>query len=92
MGANAKLFSILDDFALNEIHIYLCRRYHNFESACLIAGCAFGVFTMLSTALNTAMVTSRLALLPLLTAVLLRKRRVKLDAEITNPLHPRTVP
>ena len=66
------LFSLLAGFIVRSIDIYAFRHGHSDESACLVAGCAFGVFTMLSTALNTAMITGGLALLPLASLLLSR--------------------
>lgn len=91
--AGVASFSILAGFIVRSIDIYAFRRGHSDESACLVAGCAFGIFTMLSTALNTAMVTGGLALLPVLSALLcgrlLHRRRFGVRAA---PLHQSSIP
>lgn len=57
------------------IDLYSLRNGRTEEWACLIAGCSLGIFTMLSTAFSTALVTGGLALIPLLSWLFLRRRR-----------------
>lgn len=72
------LFSVIAGFTVRSIDIYAFRDGHSDEAACLVAGCSFGVFTMLSTALNTAMVTGGLALLPIISMLLVRRRKSRI--------------
>lgn len=71
-------FSVIAGFTVRSIDIYAFRDGHSDEAACLVAGCSFGVFTMLSTALNTAMVTGGLALLPIISMLLVRRRKSRM--------------
>lgn len=68
------IFSILSGFIVRAIDLYAFRDGNSVESACLIAGCSFSVFTMLSTSLTTAMITGGLALLPILSALFPKQR------------------
>ena len=91
--AGVAVFSIIAGFTIRSIDIYAFRRGHSDESACLVAGCVFGIFTMLSTALNTAMVTGGLALLPLLSVLLCRRRRRHRHIELpAASLHRSAIP
>lgn len=91
--AGVAVFSVIAGFTVRSIDVYAFRRGHSDESACLVAGCAFGIFTMLSTALNTAMVTGGLALLPLLSVLLSRRRRRRRRIELPAPsFHRGAVP
>ncbi|WP_295640761.1 hypothetical protein [uncultured Methylibium sp.] len=54
-------------------------------SACLIAGCSFGVFTALSTALPTAFLTGGLAILPLLMMATTRRPRISARTSLDAP-------
>lgn len=87
------VFSIIAGVTVRSIDIYAFRRGHSDESACLVAGCAFGIFTMLSTALNTAMVTGGLALLPLLSVALSRSKHLRKRNELPpSSSHPSAAP
>ena len=57
------------------IDIYAERNGKTDEWACLVAGCAFGILTLLSTAFTTALITGGLALIPF-ASLLFRKKRV----------------
>ena len=58
-------------FLVRMIDIYSLRRGFTDEWACLIASCAFGVFTMLSTAFSTALITGGLLLIPVISMTLI---------------------
>ena len=78
------IFSLLSGFIVRAIDLYAFRHGHSVESACLVAGCSFGVFTMLSTSLTTALITGGLVLLPLLSALFPKQR----TSRIPNRLAP----
>lgn len=44
------------------------------QTACLVAGCAFGIFTVLSISFTTGLVTGGLATVPLTSALFIRRR------------------
>ena len=60
---------------VRSIDLYSLRKGFTDESACLVAGCAFGVVTMLSTALSTALVTGGLILIPMASWLFARRSR-----------------
>lgn len=59
------------------IDLYSRRNGYTDQSACLIAGCSFGIFTILSTSLTTGLVTGGLALVPLLSTFFVRRRSAR---------------
>lgn len=69
-------FSLMAGAIARVIDIYAMRHGESDASACLIAGCTFGVVTAASTALTTALITGGLALLPLLSLFFAQRRRV----------------
>lgn len=77
------MFSLLAGAIARSIDIYALRRGESDGSACLIAGCSFGVFTAASTALTTALITGGLALLPLLSMV--TTRRIQMRSQTPPP-------
>jgi hypothetical protein len=70
------LFALIAGFTVRAIDLYAFRHGESDESACLVAGCAYGVFTMLATSLTTALVTGGLATLPLISALFVRQRSI----------------
>ena len=68
--AGVLAFSILAGAIARSIDLYAFRNGESEEAACLVAGCSFGVFTLMSTSLTTAMVTGGLLLLPVLSFVI----------------------
>jgi hypothetical protein len=69
-------FSFVAGFCVRFIDLYGRRRGHTDMYACLVAGCAFGIFTILSTAFTTGLVTGGLALIPLISTLFVRSRDV----------------
>jgi len=55
------------------IDYYSFRNRYTDEWACIMAGCSFGVFTMLCTAMTTAMVTGGLLLIPFVSFLFTRR-------------------
>lgn len=68
------LFSFLAGALIRSIDLYAFAHGESDLSACIVAGAVFGIFTMLSTALNTAMITGGLLLLPVVAATVRVKR------------------
>lgn len=66
--------SVFAGFFVRIIDMYSHRAGRSDLSACLTAGGAFGVFTSLSTAFTTALVTGGLATLPIISAWFLTRR------------------
>ena len=81
-------FSMLAGFWVRAIDLYAFRNGFTDETACIIAGCAFGVFTMLSTALNTALITGGLAFIPFLSMYFTRRRKSNLVPTMSTELLP----
>jgi len=59
-------FSFLAGFLLFSYDRFAFRNGYTDEAACLVAGGAYGIVTLMSTALNTALITGGLVLLPIL--------------------------
>lgn len=78
-------FSLLAGAMMRFIDSYAFRHGDSDESACLVAGGAYGIFTMLSTSLTTAMLTGGLILLPVLAFFLLRKLRRAHRPTVADP-------
>ena len=55
------------------VDFYSLRNGFTHEWACLLVGCAFSVFTMLSTAFSTALVTGGLLLIPFVSSLFVRR-------------------
>lgn len=68
--------SFLVGLILRFIDLYAFRRGRSDEWACMIAGCAFGIFTLLSTAFSTSLVTGGLLLIPFASVLFVRRRGV----------------
>jgi hypothetical protein len=66
--------SFLAGFMLRTIDLYAFRRGRSDEWASINAACAFGVFTMLSTAFSTSLITGGLLLIPFTSAFFIRRR------------------
>ena len=66
------VFSMVAGILMQSIDGYTFRNGETDESACLVAGGAYGIFTMLSTSLTTAMLTGGLLLLPVLANLLVK--------------------
>lgn len=73
-------------FLVRTIDLYGQRNGHTDRSACLTAGCSFGIFTILSTSFTTGLVTGGLAIIPLLSAVFAGRPR----AASTRGIAPRS--
>lgn len=75
---------------LRLIDLYAFRRGRSDEWACMSAACAFGVFTMLSTAFSTSLVTGGLLLVPFASALFVRRRGFPRasNKEIPTPYSP----
>lgn len=67
--------STLAGFWTKAIDLYALRHGHTDEAACIVAGCAFGIFTMLSTAFPTALISGGLATIPLVSMLFVRRHR-----------------
>lgn len=67
--------STVAGFWTRAIDLYAFRHGRTDESVCIVAGCAFGVFTMLSTSFPTALITGGLATIPLVSTFFIRRRR-----------------
>ena len=70
-GVAVTSFSV--GLTLRFIDLYAFRRGRSDEWACVIAACTFGVFTMLSTAFSTSLVTGGLLIIPFVSALLVRR-------------------
>ena len=68
--AGVVFFSFLVGGLVRAIDIYASRNGHNDEWACVMAGCTYGLFTLLSTAATTALITGGLATIPMLSWML----------------------
>ncbi len=71
-------FSFMAGFIIRAYDRYAFRKGNTDEAACLVAGGAYGIFTLLATALNTALVTGGLLIIPVLAYALIKappKRR-----------------
>jgi hypothetical protein len=76
------VFSVLAGTVLRCVDLYAFRNGESDESACLVAGGAYGIFTMLSTSLTTSLITGGLVLMPLLALALRsRKKRSMLEGD-----------
>lgn len=69
------IFAFIAGGTVRSIDILAQRDGDTDASACLVAGCSFGVFTALSTALPTAYLTGGLAVLPALMLLTTQRRR-----------------
>ncbi len=67
--------SVVAGFLVRLIDLYSRRNGYTDQSASLIAGCSFGIFTILSTSFTTGLITGGLALVPLLSTFFVRRRR-----------------
>jgi oligosaccharide repeat unit polymerase len=75
------VFAVIAGSVVRAIDLMAFKRGESDLSACLVAGCSYGIFTMLSTSLTTALVTGGLALIPLVALFLQRNtRRTRSDA------------
>lgn len=72
------------------IDLYARRGGYSDQTICLIAGCAFGIFTILSTSFTTGLVTGGLALIPLISTFFVRRRPpgMMFTAPAVNPSNP----
>lgn len=68
------LVSVAAGFLVRLIDLYSRRNGYTDQSACLIAGCSFGIFTILSTSFTTGLITGGLALVPVLSTFFIRRR------------------
>lgn len=73
--AGVIVFSFAMGWLVRTIDLHAFEYGESDLSACIVAGCAYGVFTLLSTSLNTALVTGGLAVIPLIAMSLRRPRR-----------------
>lgn len=80
-------FSLLAGFVLRSIDLYAFRHGESDESACLVAGGVFGIFTMLSTSLNTALVTGGLSLMPVAAFALSRRLSTRTALRAAHATH-----
>jgi hypothetical protein len=64
--AGVFVFAVIAGFVVRCIDLVSFRHGESDLSACVVAGCSYGVFTMLSTSLPTALLTGGLAVVPLL--------------------------
>ena len=69
--------STLAGFWTRAIDLYAFRHGRTDEAVCIVAACAFGVFTMLSTSFPTALITGGLALIPVVSTLFVRKRAAR---------------
>lgn len=69
------VFSILAGSVLRSIDLFAFRNGESDESACLVAGGAYGIFTMLSTSLTTSLITGGLVLMPVMALALRRRKK-----------------
>ncbi len=67
--------SVAAGFLVRFIDLYGQRSGFTDQSACLVAGCAAGIFTILSTSFTTGLVTGGLAIIPVLSALFVGNRR-----------------
>ncbi len=70
-------FPFLAGVMVQAVDLYARRNGRTDEWACITAACSFSVFTMLSTALPTALLTGGLALIPVASMLFLRTSRVR---------------
>lgn len=83
-------FPVAAGVLVQGVDLYAARNGRTDEWACITAGCSFSVFTMLTTALTTALVTGGLLLIPL--ASRLFARRGAMSATAVSPAPPRPAP
>ena len=69
--------SFMVGWLVRSLDIYAFRNGRTDEWACLNAACVFGIFTMLSTAFSTSLITGGLLLIPMLSHLFIRKSRAK---------------
>lgn len=69
--------SLMAGFLVRLIDLYSQKNGYTDQTAALIAGCSFGIFTILSTAFTTGLLTGGLALVPLLSTFFVRRRSVR---------------
>lgn len=74
----------LAGFWTRAIDLYAFRHGRTDEAVCIVAGCAFGIFTMLSTAFPTALISGGLATIPLVSMLFVRRHRA--HANVAQPL------
>lgn len=77
-------------FVVRLIDLYAYRAGRSDLAACITAGGAFGVFTCLSTAFTTALITGGLAILPIVAAWFVARSRISPPASPGSaaPTHP----
>lgn len=90
--AGLAIFPVIAGFVVRSIDIYAFRHGESDVSACLVAGGTYGIFTFLSTSLNTALLTGGLALLPAIAFLLdsrgRRSARSAKPATTSSPTRP----
>jgi hypothetical protein len=67
------VLSVGAGFVVRAIDIYSHRNGVSDESVAVVAACTFGVFTLLSTSLTTGLLTGGLAVIPVVSALLVRQ-------------------
>jgi len=66
--------SVAAGFLVRTLDLYGLRNGDTDQSACIIAGCSFGIVTILSTAFTTGLITGGLATVPLISMFFVRIR------------------
>lgn len=69
------LASMAVGYVIRLIDLYARRNGYTDQTVCLVAGCTFGIFTILSTSFTTGLVTGGLAFVPLVSTLFLRRAR-----------------